>query len=293
MRIGAIEAGGTKFVCGIGNEQGIIEDRVSFPTGEPERTLEQVIAYFEHNKVDSIGIGTFGPIDIDPSSPSYGCVTTTPKPGWANYPFLMTLKQVFDVPFGWDTDVNAAALGEAMWGAAKGLDSCVYYTIGTGIGVGVFAEGKLVHGLVHPEGGHILTRRHLEDRFAGTCPYHGECLEGMAAGPAIEKRWNMKGSDIPVDHPAWAMEAFYIGQAVTASILMLSPKKIVLGGGVMHQKQLFPLIRAEVQNNLNGYVSAKAVSDNIDDYIVPPGLGDNAGLCGALALGLQATRKIE
>ena len=288
MRIGAIEAGGTKFVCGFGNEQGIIGDRISFATEEPERTLEQVIAYFEHNKVDSIGIGTFGPIDIDPSSPSYGYVTTTPKPGWANYPFLTTLKQVFDVPFGWDTDVNAAALGEAIWGAAKGLDSCLYYTIGTGIGVGVFSEGKLVHGIVHPEGGHILTRRHPEDRFTGTCPYHGDCLEGMAAGPAIEKRWNAKGSDIPADHPAWAMEAFYIGQAVAASILMLSPKKIILGGGVMHQKQLFPLVRAEVQNNLNGYVSAKAVLDNIDDYIVPPGLGDNSGLCGALALGLQA-----
>lgn len=288
MRIGAIEAGGTKFVCGIGNEQGMIEDRTSFPTAEPGSTLEQVIAYFEHNKVDCIGIGTFGPIDIDPSSPSYGYVTTTPKRGWANYPFLRTLKQTFDVPFGWDTDVNAAALGEARWGAAKGLDSCVYYTIGTGIGLGVFAEGKLVHGLVHPEGGHVLTRRYPEDRFAGACPYHGDCLEGMAAGPAIEKRWNVKGSDIPVDHPAWAMEAFYIGQAVAASILMLSPKKIILGGGVMHQKQLFPMIRAEVQNNLNSYVSAKAVLDNIDDYIVPPGLGDNSGLCGALALGLQA-----
>ena len=288
MRIGAIEAGGTKFICGFGNEQGIIEDRISFATEEPERTLEQVIAYFEHNKVDSIGIGTFGPIDIDPSSPSYGYVTTTPKPGWANYPFLTTLKQVFDVPFGWDTDVNAAALGEAIWGAAKGLDSCLYYTIGTGVGVGVFSEGKLVHGIVHPEGGHILTRRHPEDRFTGTCPYHGDCLEGMAAGPAIEKRWNAKGSDISADHPAWAMEAFYIGQAVAASILMLSPKKIILGGGVMHQKQLFPLVRAEVQNNLNGYISAKAVLDNIDDYIVPPGLGDNSGLSGALALGLQA-----
>ena len=288
MRIGAIEAGGTKFICGIGNEQGIIEDKISFPTGEPERTLEQVISYFEHNNVDSIGIGTFGPIDINPSSPSYGCVTTTPKPGWANYPFLTSLKKVFDVPFGWDTDVNAAALGEAMWGSAKGLDSCIYYTIGTGIGVGVFAEGRLVHGLVHPEGGHLLIRRHPEDRFAGTCPYHGDCLEGLAAGPAIEKRWNMKGGDIPADHMSWAMEAFYIGQSVTASILMFSPKKIVLGGGVMHQKQLYPLIRTEVQSNLNGYVSVKAVLDNIEDYIVPPVLGDNAGLCGALALGLQA-----
>ncbi|MEK3885580.1 ROK family protein [Paenibacillus sp. PL2-23] len=287
MRIGAIEAGGTKFICGIGNEQGIIEDKISFPTSEPERTLEQVISYFEHNNVDSIGIGSFGPIDIHPSSSYYGCVTTTPKPGWANFPFLKSLKQVFDVPFGWDTDVNAAALGESMWGSARGLDSCIYYTIGTGIGVGVFAEGRLVHGLVHPEGGHLLTRRHPEDRFEGNCPYHGDCLEGMAAGPAIEKRWNRKGCDIPADHLAWSMEAYYIGQSVTASILMLSPKKIILGGGVMHQKQLYPLIRKEVQSNLNGYVSAKSIVDNIDDYIVPPALGDNAGLCGALALGLQ------
>jgi fructokinase len=293
MLIGAIEAGGTKFVCGIGNEEGIIQEKVSFPTEQPDKTMENVISYFKDKKVACMGIGTFGPINIDPSSSFYGYITTTPKIGWANFPFLETLKKVFDVPYGWDTDVNAAAFGEAKWGAAKGLDSCVYYTIGTGIGVGVYTEGKLVHGLVHPEGGHILTRRHPDDdneghRFEGLCPYHGDCLEGMASGPAIEKRWKVNGSNIPSDHPAWAMEAFYIGQAVTGSILMLSPKKIILGGGVMHQKQLYPMIRAEVQKNLKGYVNAEAILTHIDEYIVPPGLGDNAGLCGALALGLKA-----
>jgi len=290
MRIGAIEAGGTKIVCGYGNEQGIIEDRVSFPTEQPEKTLEKVVAYFKDKQVEAIGVGSFGPINIDPASPEYGYVTTTPKPGWTNYPFLPTLKKAFDVPFGWDTDVNAAAFGEATWGAAKGLDSCVYYTIGTGVGVGVYAEGKLVHGLVHPEGGHILTRRHPDDTYEGFCPYHGDCLEGIAAGPALEGRWKVKGSELPEDHPAWAMEAFYIGQAVAGTILMLSPKKVILGGGVMHQKQLFPLIREEVRRNLNGYVRASAVLEGIDDYIVPPGLGDNAGLCGSLALGLKALR---
>ncbi|KIL36447.1 fructokinase [Cohnella kolymensis] len=288
MLIGAIEAGGTKFICGVGNETGVIEERVSFPTEHPERTLGNVIDYFRGKQLDAMGIGSFGPIDVDPKSRFYGCVTTTPKAGWSWFPFLDSLKQVFDVPFGWDTDVNTAALGEATWGAAQGLGSCIYYTIGTGVGAGVYAEGRLVHGLVHPEAGHVLTRRHKDDHFAGACPYHGDCLEGMAAGPAIEKRWNLKGSELPADHPAWEMEAYYIGQAVTGAILMLSPKKVILGGGVMHQKQLFPMIRKEVQTQLNGYVSAEQIVNHIEDYIVPPGLGDNAGLCGALALGLKA-----
>ncbi|MFB9329365.1 ROK family protein [Paenibacillus aurantiacus] len=288
MRIGAIEAGGTKFVCGIGDEHGTIEDRVSFPTERPELTMANVIEYFRDKGVEAIGIGSFGPIDIDKTSPTYGHVTTTPKPGWSGFDLVGMLKREFAVPYGWDTDVNAAALGEARWGAAKGLDSCVYYTVGTGVGVGVYAEGKLVHGLVHPEGGHVLTRRHPEDDFAGCCPYHGDCLEGMAAGPAIERRWKAKGNELPADHPAWGIEAFYIAQAVTGTILLLSPKKVILGGGVMQQQHLFPLIRAEVKRNLNGYVSAAAILDQIDTYIVPPGLGNNAGLSGSLALGIEA-----
>ncbi|WNQ10565.1 ROK family protein [Paenibacillus aurantius] len=288
MIAGAVEAGGTKFVCGIGNEQGEIIDRVSFPTERPEITLPRVIEYFRDKKVEAIGIGTFGPIDLNPSSPHYGHVTTTPKEGWGHYPFLPTLRKEFDVPFGWDTDVNAAALGEAVWGAAQGLDSCLYYTVGTGIGVGVYMEGRLVHGLVHPEGGHVLTRRHPEDRFEGVCPYHGDCLEGMAAGPALEKRWGVEGTELPEDHPAWEIEAFYLAQSIANAVLTLSPKKIILGGGVMHQSQLFPLIRREVARNLNGYVNAPELSGGLDSFIVPPGLGDNAGLAGSLALGLRA-----
>ncbi|WP_068613325.1 ROK family protein [Paenibacillus tuaregi] len=290
MRIGAIEAGGTKFVCGVGSEEGIIEDSVSFPTRHPEETLEQAISYFQDKQVKAIGVGSFGPIDIDPASSTYGYVTTTPKPGWANYDFIGRLKREFAVPYGWDTDVNAAALAEAKWGAAKGLDSCVYYTIGTGVGVGVYAEGRLVHGLVHPEGGHVLVRRHPKDTFAGHCPFHGDCLEGMAAGPALEARWKVKGHELAEGHPAWEMEAYYIAQAVTSTILMLSPKKVILGGGVMQQAHLFKMIRSEVQRNLNGYVSSDTILKQIDTYIVPPGLGSKAGLAGALALGLEAVQ---
>lgn len=288
MRIGAIEAGGTKFVCGVGNESGLMEDSISFPTGHPEETLPQVISYFEKNRVEAIGIGSFGPVGLRRDSPTYGFITTTPKPGWAQYPFLDAMRRHFGVPFGWDTDVNAAAFGEAAWGAAEGLDSCVYFTIGTGIGVGVYAGGRLVHGLVHPEGGHVPVKRHPEDSYPGGCAYHGDCLEGMAAGPAIEARWHAKGHVLPPDHPAWAIEAYYIVQAVTGAILMLSPEKVILGGGVMQQPQLFPLIREAVARNLNGYVQADEITERIEDYIVPPRLGAKAGLYGALALGLEA-----
>ncbi|MFD1956630.1 ROK family protein [Paenibacillus thailandensis] len=288
MRIGAIEAGGTKFVCGIGNEHGLIEDSISFPTERPDVTMGKVIAYFADKRPDAIGIGSFGPIGLRSGSPLYGYVTTTPKPGWERFDFLGTLKRSFHVPFGWDTDVNAAAYGEAVWGAAKGVDSCLYYTIGTGVGVGVYMEGRLVHGLVHPEGGHMLTRRHPQDDFPGLCPYHGDCLEGMASGPAIEARWGRKGAELPPDHPAWEMEAYYIAQSVSTAVLMTSPEKVILGGGVMQQAHLFPLIREEVRRNLNGYVSAEEIKSDIEHYIVPPGLGQQAGLCGALALGLRA-----
>jgi len=292
--IGAVEAGGTKFVCGIGNERGEVLERVSFPTEQPETTLAKVVDFFKDKQVAAIGVGSFGPIDIDRGSARYGYVTTTPKPGWTNYPVLPELQKALGVPFGWDTDVNAAALGEATWGAAQGLDSCLYYTIGTGVGVGVYAEGRMVHGLVHPEGGHVLTRRHPADTYEGKCPYHGDCLEGMAAGPAIEGRWKVKGSELPADHPAWEMEAFYIGQALISAILLLSPKKIILGGGVMHQLQLFPLIREQVRSGLRGYVASSALEEGgIDGYIVPPGLGDNAGLCGSIALGLRAYQEAQ
>lgn len=288
MRLGSIEGGGTKFVCGIGNEEGDIEERISFPTTTPMETLDRVVEFFKDEGVQAIGFGSFGPVDVDKQSDTYGSVMKTPKPNWSGYRVVEHIKRSLNVPIGFDTDVNAAALGEAAWGAARGLDSCLYITIGTGIGAGAVAEGNLIHGLVHPEMGHILIRRHPEDHYAGHCPFHQDCLEGLAAGPAIEARWNRKGNELGENHPAWVMESYYIAQALMNYILILSPKKIVLGGGVMGQNQLFPLIREQVSQLLHGYIQHSALSSDIDDYIVPPGLGSNAGLCGGLALAKQA-----
>ncbi|MEG0137161.1 MAG: ROK family protein [Cetobacterium sp.] len=287
MFIGGIEAGGTKFICGVGNDKGDILERVSFPTETPEKTMINVVNFFKHKGIKAIGIGSFGPIDPDPKSPTYGYITSTPKPGWGNYDLVGELKKHFDIPMVFDTDVNGAALGEATWGEGKGLKNCLYLTIGTGIGGGALVEGNLVHGMLHPEMGHILVRRHPNDDFKGCCPYHEDCFEGMASGPSIEKRWGVKAFTLPTNHEAWELEAFYIAQALVNFILTLSPEKIILGGGVMKQQHLFPLIRKEVVKLLNGYVQTKEICKNIDEYIVYPGLGDNAGLLGALALTLK------
>jgi fructokinase len=284
MVIGAIEAGGTKFVCGIGNEDGVITERVSIPTTIPEETLAEVAAFFKDKQVDALGVGSFGPVDLDEASPTYGFITSTPKPHWNNFDLVGELKKHFSVPIGFDTDVNAAALGESLWGAAKGLDSCLYMTVGTGIGVGALAEGKLVHGLTHPEMGHIMVRRHGDDTFAGRCPFHGDCLEGLAAGPAIEDRWGKKGYELESAPEIWEMEAHYLAQAIANYILILSPKKVIVGGGVMKQTQLYPLVRKKVKEILGGYVQSEQILEKMDEYIVPPGLGDNAGLAGALGL---------
>lgn len=288
MKLGAIEAGGTKFVCGIGYEDGEVIERISIPTTTPEETMRHVVDYFKEKNVDALGVGSFGPIDLDVSSATYGYITSTPKEHWNQYDLVGELKKHFQVPIGFDTDVNAAALGESLWGAAKGLDSCLYMTVGTGIGVGAVSEGKLVHGMLHPEMGHILVRRHVEDHFAGSCPFHGDCLEGMASGPAIEARWGKKGVELASDLEVWELEAYYLAQALMNYILVLSPKRIVIGGGVMKQEHLFPLVRNVVVQLLKGYIQHENVLNRIDKYIVPPGLGDNAGLCGALALARQA-----
>ncbi|WP_410512151.1 ROK family protein [Paenibacillus sp. BR2-3] len=282
--LGAIEAGGTKFVCGIGKEDGTIIDRVSFPTTTPEETMGQVLKYFEGKEAKAIGIGSFGPIDPVLGSPTYGYITTTPKPHWGQYNLVGTVAERFNVPIGFDTDVNGAALGEYTWGAARGLDSCLYITVGTGIGAGAVVGGRLIHGLSHPEMGHIVVRRQPEDTYAGSCPYHGDCLEGLAAGPAIGHRWGKPAGDLPADHPAWEMEAHYLAHALMSYVLILSPQKIVMGGGVMKQSHLFPLIRTKLQELLQGYVQHPALNADIDNYIVPPKLGDNAGLSGALGL---------
>ncbi|MFC4619158.1 ROK family protein [Camelliibacillus cellulosilyticus] len=284
MVYGAIEAGGTKFVCAVGNEKGEVLHSIQIKTETPEKTIPVVKAFFEDYELKSLGIGSFGPIDIDPKSPTYGSITSTPKQAWANFPFVDTLKQALGVPIGFNTDVNAAALGEATKGAAKGLDSCLYITVGTGIGAGAVVQGRLLQGLSHPEMGHIIVRRHPDDPFGGNCFYHKDCLEGLAAGPAIEARWGKSGSELANESKVWELEAYYLAQGLVQYIMILSPKKIVLGGGVMKQRQLFPLIHENVKRLIHSYLTLTEVSDGIADYIVPPALGDQAGITGALML---------
>ena len=294
MRLGALEAGGTKMVCAIGDELGNVIERASFPTRMPEETMPDIINYFKDKDIEALGISSFGPLNLDENDPNYGDITTTPKPGWKNYPLRRELMKALNVPVGIDTDVNGAALSEALLGAGKGTDSLVYYTIGTGIGGGAVVEGKLLHGLVHPEMGHMMMRPCKDDPTPhGFCPYHDGCLEGMANGPAIEKRWGVSAKELPEDHIAWDVEAEYLAQMCANTTLILSPKKIVLGGGVMHQLHLFPKIRRRTLEILNGYVAHKAVLEDIDNYIVPPALGDNAGAAGSLLLALEALKKAQ
>jgi len=288
--VGGIEAGGTKFVCAIAGGPDDIEAQVKFPTTTPDETIGRAVSFFEdmqkkHGAVAAIGIGSFGPIDLVPESPTWGYITSTPKPGWKDTDFVGRVRERFQVPIAWDTDVNAAAFGENVWGAAKGLDTFIYLTIGTGIGGGGMIGGRLMHGLVHPEMGHILLPHdRRKDPFPGRCPYHGDCLEGMASGPAIEERWGVPGDRLPPDHQAWALEAEYLALALQTFVCSLSPQRIVMGGGVMHVASLFPLVRKRLRELLAGYVQHEALLDDIEGYVVPPALGDRAGVLGSVAL---------
>lgn len=295
---GAIEAGGTKFVCAVGTGPEDLRDEVRFPTTKPTETLDQALDYFraaqkKHGRLTAIGIGSFGPVDLDRSSPTWGHVTATPKPHWADTPVAPLFVREFGVPVGFDTDVNGAVMGEHLWGAGQGLDNLVYLTIGTGIGGGILAGGRLVHGLVHPEAGHILLPRDpAVDPYKGFCPFHDNCLEGLAAGPALEKRWGLKGSELGPDHPAWDLEAHYIALGLQSFLSILSPQRIILGGGVMDQPQLFPLVRQKLLALNNQYIRHPSLTPaGIDGYVVPPGLGNRAGILGALALAEEASRE--
>ncbi|MFQ5341676.1 MAG: ROK family protein [Anaerolineae bacterium] len=284
---GGIEAGGTKFVCAVGAGPDDVRADVRFPTTTPAETIGRAIEFFRAQPVTlaAIGIGSFGPLDPDPTSPTFGSIRSTPKPGWSHVDFVGMIRPALDVPAGFDTDVNVAALGEHRWGAAQGLDSFIYLTIGTGIGGGGMMNGRLMHGLIHPEMGHIRIPHDREaDPFAGCCPYHGDCLEGLAAGPALAQRWGQPAETLPADHPAWELEAHYLALALANFICTLSPQRVVMGGGVMEQPQLFPLVRRKVQDLLNGYVQAPDILKEIDGYIVPAGLGKRAGVLGAIAL---------
>jgi fructokinase len=285
--LGAIEAGGTKFVCAVGDVTGKIVEKIQIPTTVPEETMPKVIEFFKRYNIEAIGIGSFGPIDINRDSNTYGSITSTPKTAWKDFLFVKTIIDAFHIPVGFNTDVNAAALGEATFGAAKGMDSCLYITIGTGIGAGAVVQGKLLQGQSHPEMGHILVRRHPEDHYQGKCPYHQDCLEGLAAGPGIEERWGDKGINLVKRAEVWDLEGYYIAQALMQYILILSPKKIILGGGVMNQKQVFTAIYQYLEQFINQYVTLPELSN----YIVHPGLGDQAGIIGSLLLAYQALQE--
>ncbi len=289
MAYGGIEVGGTKIICAVGTGPEDVQAERRFPTTTPGEALAQIVAFFQQYQLAAFGIGSFGPISLKRGAPDYGCITSTPKPGWANTDLAGTLGRALGVPVGFDTDVNAAALGEWRWGAGQDLDTFLYLTIGTGVGGGGISNGRLMHGLLHPEMGHIrLPRDSRIDPFAGICPYHGDCLEGLASGPAMQARWGRPAESLPADHPAWKLEAHYLALACVAFMCILSPQRIILGGGVMSQDRLYARIQREVLTLLNGYIQAPVVLQHIDTYIVPPKLGSRVGVLGALALAEQA-----
>ncbi len=286
---GGMEAGGTKCSCMIGSGPQDIRAEISIPTTSPTETIGRIVGFFKQQasglRLSAVGVGSFGPLDLDPASPTFGYITTTPKPGWAHTNIAGILQEALGLPVVLDTDVNCAAYGEYRWGAARGLDPVVYVTVGTGIGGGVVSCGHPLHGLIHPEVGHLLIPHDRDrDPFPGYCPYHGDCLEGLAAGPALEQRWGQRGETLPDDHPAWELEAHYIALGLANLILTYSPRRIVVGGGVMQRSRLFPTVRGEVKRLLNGYLQSPLIIQDIDRYIVPPALGSRSGVLGAIAL---------
>ena len=289
---GAIEGGGTKFVCMVGTSPTDIVDTMTMPTGDPEDVIPTLIEYFQRPRpgchLAALGIAMFGPIDLNPASPDYGGTVGTTKPGWSFIRMVGPIANRLHLPIGWDTDVNGAVLGETRWGAAQGVDPAVYLTIGTGIGGGVFVNGATIHGLQHPELGHVPMPTLPGDDFPGVCIYHGRCLEGIASGPAIAARAGRPVIEIPADDPIWDVTATYLAHGLMTFVVTLSPRRIILGGGVMRQAHLMPRVRRALQGVLNDYVHVPELADRINEYVVPSGLGQEAGLYGALVLAERA-----
>jgi len=283
---GGVETGGTWVVCALGTGPDDIAAEETFATGEPEPTLARVAEFFERGpRPAAIGIGSFGPVDLDPESPTWGHVTSTPKPGWANTAVAPVLAERLGVPVRFDTDVTTAALGEQRWGAAAGVDSVCYLTVGTGIGAGLLIDGRPVHGLVHPEVGHLRVPHDRErDPFPGACPAHGDCWEGLAAGGAIGQRWGVHPRELPDDHPAWKLEAEYVALGILAIVCVASPRRIVIGGGVMGRPGLLDSVRARLVELNAGYLDTPMLGDAVSRYVVAPALGERAGVLGAIAL---------
>jgi fructokinase len=281
-------------VCALGDADGHVLERTRLPTRDPSGTWHEVSDWLHaaaqrHGNFRAIGIGGFGPLELDAGSPHYGRLLRTPKAGWSGASLVAPLAARFSVPIGLDTDVNAAALAECRWGAGQGLDHLAYITVGTGIGVGLVVRGRPLHGLLHPEAGHLRPRRHPDDSgFDGVCPFHGDCFEGLASGPSLHARLGRELGEAPNDHPLWDIEADYLGQLCAQITLLASPQRLVLGGGVMQQTRLFAPLRLRLQHWLGGYVDRAQVDTDIDRYVVAPGLGTDSGLLGALLLAIEA-----
>lgn len=289
---GSLEAGGTKMVLSVLDENGEILKRESIPTKTPEETMPAMIAFFEKESVSALGIACFGPLELDPLSPSFGCITATPKLAWRGQPVYAAFREALKIPVGIDTDVNAAALAEYRLGAAKGLGSCLYVTVGTGVGGGLVVNGKAVHGFMHPEFGHMLLPvSPLDPAPEGFCPYHKGCLEGLAGGPAIEKRWGVPAYRLPPEHAAWDVETDYLAAMCVNAVMAFSPERIVLGGGVMQQKMLFPRIREKFLKLLGGYVEPLSTREAVERYITEPGLGINSGVMGGWLLAKESAER--
>lgn len=294
MRLfGGIEAGGTKFVCMVGRGPDDVVKETRFPTTSPSETIKMAAEFFEpfskSKELAAVGVASFGPVDLNPVSPTYGFITTTPKAGWQQVDLRGEIQRKLNVPVAFDTDVNAAAIGEQYWREEnRMLDPFIYMTVGTGIGVGVIVNGSVLHGLVHTEAGHFaIPHNWQKDPFEGVCPFHGDCLEGLASGIAIGKRWGHLPDSLPDQHPAWDLEAEYIGLALLNLIYAYSPRRIILGGGVSEHPGLHQLIRDKVRLFNKGYVQSYLMMDGIDNYILPPALGNRSGVLGAIALAIN------
>lgn len=293
--VGAVEAGGSKIICLIANNYDDIRAQAELPTSTPEETIREILSFFQeqceqHGPIKKLGLASFGPVDLDPLSKNWGYVTDTPKPHWSNTDFAQALAENLGVPVAFDTDVNGAALAEGLWGAAQGLSDYAYITVGTGIGGGIVSSGQIVHGALHPEIGHIaIPHDKTVDPFSGSCPFHGNCLEGLASGAAMQLRWGQGAHTLPDDHPAWELEADYLSILAVNLIFTLSLKRILFGGGLMKRGQLFNLIREKTKSRLGGYLARPPYTDTLENIIQPPGLGVQAGPLGALALALHRT----
>ncbi|MHC9533532.1 fructokinase ScrK [Dellaglioa sp. L3N] len=288
---GSIEAGGTKFVCAVGDEINGVKEQVTFPTTTPVETLDQTVAFFEKfPELKALAIGSFGPIELRQESAKYGYVTTTPKKGWTDTNFLGYLKKRFSFPIAFTTDVNSSAYGEYVSAkkAKQKVDSLVYYTFGTGVGAGAIVNGKMLGTIGHPEMGHVFVKRHPDDvDFEGVCPYHKDCLEGLAAGPTFEARTGKKGQFIPLTEPVWDIVAYYVAQAAVQQTLILRPNKIVFGGGIMSEAFLMK-VREQFKGLLNGYVDVP----NLEEYItMPMSEGNGSATLGNFALALKEYNK--